>query len=128
MCLRVTLDPYLSLFTNLSRIDQRLETQTYTNHWRETSGKHFKMGLCAKSCPNRTPTAQEIPHPQINKYDYKTSQQKKKSSERRQPTGRVGKKSLAATSGQGSIPRLYKELQTLTPIEQNCQPVSESMK
>ena len=52
--------------------------------------KTLQDGAMCKKCPNGTPTAEEIPHPQINKYDYKTSQQKKKMIIRvsRQPTER----------------------------------------
>lgn len=89
--------------------------------------KTLQDGAICKKCPNRTPTAEEIPHLQINKYDYKTSQQKKYiyDHQSEQTAYRVGEKSLVATSVQGSV---YKELQTLTPREQNCQPVSESTK
>lgn len=86
------------------------------------------MGLYVKSVQTGLQQQRKYPIPKSTNMIIKLHSKKKKKRydhQSEQTAYRVGEKSLVATSVQGSI---YKELQTLTPIEQNCQPVSESTK
>lgn len=83
------------------------------------------MGLYVKSVQTGLQQQRKYPIPKSTNMIIKLHSKKKNDHQSEQTAYRVGEKSLVATSVQGSI---YKELQTLTPIEQNCQPVSESTK
>lgn len=58
-----------------------LELQTYTNGWRETSGKPFKMGLYVKSVLTGLQQQRKYPIPKSTNIIIKLHSKKKRSSE-----------------------------------------------